>query len=35
MPAATIECVRRVLFVTPTHNVWGGMEQWLQSHTQG
>ncbi len=33
MPAATIERVRRILFVTPTHNVWGGMEQWLHNHT--
>jgi hypothetical protein len=23
----------RVLFVTQTHNVWGGMEQWLHNFT--
>lgn len=24
---------RRILFVTQTHNVWGGMEQWLHNFT--
>jgi glycosyltransferase involved in cell wall biosynthesis len=24
---------RRVLFVTQTHNIWGGMEQWLHNFT--